>query len=957
VASNASDVKRDLYKKLLEQKINAMKGVGSDTSPIEFDHMKEVDRAFAEGTYSREQITAANDPSVQPGTMLESGYPVPNIPPELIKNMIGKAQLETDRREKAHSSGVILDRDYPYGNFNVGFAPNPQVAIQKELSERYREQGLIGDEHRELLRVGPATKNLEWLDLEGESPRWTELNLTPEQYTGLGLPLGGDVLGTILAGKGAVKSGKGIPGMVALEAAGSAAGTFVGEVTRLVSGRVAGVHDMDSMDILAQAGELGVEAGAITMTMGTGVSVVKGISNFIKGQVYTKKAAMMHGLNSDQADEMIAELNRINKELGGKITVKTTLAKTTDDPGLLAKEEELRSTGGYGKEFIERDRADQAGITETVEGLTRQFEVAPTPKPVGDPGRTVQDAIEKQYTKGVSKGREVVAKNESELKTALDEFDTVSPQTVGEPTRVIIEKKSELAKKSADAAHDKWKKSAGYDEATDLTGIKIPLDGDALKLKKTLNRQQKDAILKLTKDKKAKIFSSVEDVAEDAQKHEDFASKFLGQKGKKIPKKDEAYDLIDYNIAISDLKSAIRNSYKTGDWATPAVRDMQRAVKALEKTRNDGLVKIGKASLIDEIEKANVKTRKMHEVYNQSILGDLTETTGTGSYRIKNEKVFRSVLNSGTQEAGKFASILKTEPEAFRAWKAAFADEYMRKVAKSGIPNKDLHKQFIDDYSSVLKHFFEPDEMAKMKKLGGLGEVVKKQQDQISNILKTVNKSGIGKLRSLDPEELIDFVAGKTGKFYKPLGKGEFKEVSAPISKVRYLKNKLKNQPEAWAQYKNAYAKRIRNSVVSNKGLTDYEAITTLLKKEGDSIKETLGQKYFDNLQTVAEVGRIAAIKGKKLSDDEAYKLVIQAIRGTKIAPPLSERGRRFTASLVYGNKKAHEIIAESLLDPKKISEVAELAKHSKFTRQTAELAASLGFIQWKTFDDANESQ
>ena len=73
-------------------------------------------------------------------------------------------------------------------------------------------------------------------------------------------------------------------------------------------------------------------------------------------------------------------------------------------------------------------------------------------------------------------------------------------------------------------------------------------------------------------------------------------------------------------------------------------------------------------------------------------------------------------------------------------------------------------------------------------------------------------------------------------------------------------------------------------------------------------------------------------------------KIIVQSLRGTVVAP-LSKRGRRLTASILFFKRKNHEIIKRALLNPEELEKIAKVTADSPITRRTLELAGSLGLV------------
>ena len=123
------------------------------------------------------------------------------------------------------------------------------------------------------------------------------------------------------------------------------------------------------------------------------------------------------------------------------------------------------------------------------------------------------------------------------------------------------------------------------------------------------------------------------------------------------------------------------------------------------------------------------------------------------------------------------------------------------------------------------------------------------------------------------------------------------------------------------------------------------------IHKNGDVIEAIMGSQYRKNLESINKVVQILNRQGKIVSEPEAREAIIQTLRAG-VAPPLTRRGRAFTAVVRLDSKAAHKSMARAILDPDEMVKMAELAEHNAVTRRSLELAGSLGLI---TDDDFQE--
>jgi hypothetical protein len=299
----------------------------------------------------------------------------------------------------------------------------------------------------------------------------------------------------------------------------------------------------------------------------------------------------------------------------------------------------------------------------------------------------------------------------------------------------------------------------------------------------------------------------------------------------------------------------------------------------------------------------------------------------------------RQIINTNKDELDVILRVVGDNPHAMNQVKKAVLGEYKKRVVRNGVPKEDLHKEWIASHIDLLKKLFTKQELREVVKLGKLGTVVFKQDKQIKRILKNAEKDwGRGKLSSLDPEKIVDFVTNNSSVIAKPTKSGA---IQVAEKKVKWLKNSLREHPAAWRGVQQEYAQRIKTDIIKD-GLLQPKQLNKLLENKA-VLREMFGPSYVKSLETIMEAGKLVNQNFTRLSGNELLDAAVQFIRGTSFAPPLSQRGRRFTAALLLYRKVNHEKIAEALLNPKEIEKIAELATHSTITRETLELAASLG--------------
>ena len=793
--------------------------------------------------------------------------------------------------------GVKTGQDLPAGGIEIGFSPDPVKAIKTALDKEFGKDTMVFRRGEDILYLNPLSGSMERVE--------------PGMIQGLGfaLPVSADIAGTVIGGVVGGGATKSPAGAVAGEAAGSALFTTQGEALRLMIGKWAGFHDMSYPDIFKKAGITGLKAGAGTGAIGSIMASAKGVSNFFKGGIFTKHDAMLHGLNSKEADAVMAEVNKILARTGSKEKIKGTLGRMTSDVTTISKEAELRRISEFAQKFIERDAKDQKLLLEVFESITK----------TGQKGAPeAAEALGKQVTKKITKAREIVATNVKELQVKLTSIGKVSKELVGEPTRKVILAKSEAAKKAQSKVWTDLKSKHGFNEATESFGISIPRGKGATQLAAISKRRAETAQIAGVKSAE---------------------TKGLVQKAKMA-------DLEDYNHNLSILRADIRSAKASRKAGDATVAGMKKIEQSLIEDRRLALITAGKGGLLKDIEKAEKATADYYKTYRRSVLGDLTKKNDRGVFEIKAKEFVDKTLKGSPDEADQLISIIGDSPTLVSLWKEGIGDAYKRAAFKNGKFNREASTKFLKSHEDVLAKFFDAGDLAKLEKAGSLAEKITKQSDQLKTFISQANKKwGRGKMKSLDPDNLVNFITNNTGSFIKGKGVSE-QGVQVAVNKIKYVKGFLqKNHPAAWQELKDNFSEQIRKASTDIK---TKEISATHLNKvvsdQKDEIIELMGRDYYKDLIVVNRAVQLAGKKLVKLSDQEMKQGVLAVARAV-VAPPLTRRGRALTAANIFETRWARRKIGEALLDPSTIKKVAEAAEHKMLTRQSAELYISLGFI------------
>jgi len=833
---------------------------------------------------------------------------------------------------KLESMGVDITRETPVESWKVGLAETPEIGLQKLLSDYYKVQVPVKKIEGEYVYQDPTDGKLVKADIGGTA---SFLAATPDIA---------DVAATIaLPGKALLTA------PIRKEIVTSGAASGIAELVRLTAGNVVGANNLDTGEIVSLAAKKGGFNAALTGVGGAAYKLVKGVNNFFRGGIFTNEEAAKQGIASEYADEVIAEANRISRQVsdGAKIkptSYQKTAAKGAGDVNLGAIESDIRKRPEFAQEFANRDVANREALSRSVEGLNK-----PEVLPLIDKG-DIPDIAARKMAERTGKMESVVTPNVQKNLQDIKQFGGTPYEGVGDTTKEFITKADEVAKGKEVAQWQKVKEIGGYNPETKKFGIEIPEGKNTKILKRQLAQQSRESVTQVGKKASGDIFVSGQ--GKVVQKPETQIQKIMARVNKSLDdKKLKKGDLEYVNAEISSLKAELRSKSSNQAFSDSQKRQVSRVIDALESDRNIYLTKTGRGNLIEQIQKAENETRKYHEIFDRSKIGDVLSVNKNGVPKIKTDDYVDSVLKGDVVEAQQLKRVIDKDPAMALEFKSGIADKYTRSVYDNGKFNRKNSDKFLNN--PVFMEFFTKAEIAGFKRRGDFAEKVAKQVKQLERFKKTAQaRFGTAALAKTDSRSLVSNILGDSKLF--TLGAKERKDA---IGKVKYIKNMFANYPQALSQFKNEYNRRISESLLNSDGLVKSGELDKLVgnSKIMEIASEINGKQYVKNLKTLNEMNKIINKKAINLSTDERGKIIEQALRGAYFAP-LSRRGRVFSAYLTWDSRATKRIMKEALLDDAVMAKMAELSRSKKWTREFFEKSAVLG-LYGDTTDAYNKAK
>jgi len=831
-------------------------------------------------------------------------------------------ELLEERRARA-KTGQLESNLEIFSNLKLGLAAYPNKEIKKVLDAQFKTDVPV--------RYDPLTKKYQYVD--PGSNRITSIGIEGLDVSDLAEAAGeapvvvGDVAGTVLGGTAGAATP--IPGgAVAGETVGSAIGVYIGEMVKLSTGKAFGMNesltigDMHKL-ALKKAGITGGITAVAGITMHTGKAIV----NFVQGRTGSKEAAIRAGLKEDQAERTLNAVNDMQRKFGPlpeERVVKTTTAKRSGDEILLGDETTMRREKDYVSRFVERDAADEKGLASAFDAIT----------PEGAGGDSASTHFKHVRNQRLDKATKSLNQSKQNLEEQLQILTPTNVSDTGTVVRKAIEDKRIAVNNQIKRVQNQWKKLAGVNADQTASSVKIPLGKPARKMMSTLDKESRNAVAIEVRNARKGVLT---EKFRESKGGQAIDTGIVDLRGNPITRIQQAQntDLVDYQRTISAFRKIIRDADKgQSTLSGEQVVVVARTLKALLRNRDAYLSTSGKDDVLFAIKNADTFTAESKTMLDRSVAGDIMQLRN-GRYTVRNQDIFdKGFVKGGREQSKEMVRVIGGNEEAMRTWRGEILEKYKAEVVGEEGPTLKRHIKFVKDYEGSMEPYFTKTEMNQIRRLGGLIRVVQAKEKAHRNILRTINspEGKVGKMRkllpSLDPEQVAPWVIGdaKTGP-----------------GRVRRLISTTKSMPRAIVEVREEVRNLFRRDVLAN-GVLDHARFSSHIKRNEATYRELFGDKYVDDLFVINDAMDIADRAGRTLAERSLEGIEVQVARGSMFAP-LTKEGRLFTAYLKFRTRMGRQAIANALLNPTDLSELAALSELSKTSREAVEMMASLGYM------------
>lgn len=881
-----------------------------DTSPVPFE--RGMTTASGENIQNRWETTPGSEQS----QMLREQVPgQAGVTAEGLSTVSGeKAFYRTPKERQARAeAGVDI-----YSGAPVGLRAKTSLVPKGAQPTFIKEQ--IEDALGYKTDVRKVGNEIEFLKkTDNGKMRWTSVNETGLSMGDFaaametGPALIGDVAGSLAPARRTAKLGA--PLATAIESLGAATGTTLAEAARLGIGKTLGYHDEDVWPL---AFEEGKKAGAASLVAG---SVMGAGQRLIRGT--------QGGLNSSDVENILKLDDRIVADAQDQINRSLRGGK---------KESELILTAGQRsrKESI-ADKEYSARIrTEKAEEQARQIDVNQR-KAFDDYFDLLTGRREADYSKAgkVLKGeisepareqllniRQKVRDYTGNAEATLADMPSMDVSKMAEDMRMSAIEERKLLKEVESAKWEKIEAEAGYNPDMDQSNIVIPKSVDVEKAVKGMSRKVKNALFSAEATKKSGLIKNL--IGEDTT--------VLGPDAliKTMSGVKSEFDLVPLNRSISYLKKLKRQSNSGLHPDLPGSGDINAILQPLEGMRNEYLAKTN-PGLLRTIQEAQELTVERVNMFDKGAIGKILRKDN-GKYHLDDKGVLSTVFAKQNGQAAKeYASAIMEDPRAMQAARNHINAIYRQSVATEGIPDRKLHKKFMNDYEEVMKPFFNAKDYKKIKSLGRLGDVVNSYGKRLDKVEKAFTKSLRGRVESMSPEHTIPaFFKNKTS-----------------IDDVKKIRDYLAaGDIRSLARYKSSLSKELEDRVRKS-GKFSSEKINALLKNTNDlegrgKLSAVYGNQFVADLRLLSKAVSASEKKGKALL---ASKQGSDAMLAKAIMGPLHPQSRVITFFDRLRGRASDKEMYNIMSDPKKLRIVLKNRSIDAASRRAYQLYSSLGAL------------
>ena len=665
-------------------------------------------------------------------------------------------------------------------------------------------------------------------------------------------------------------------------------------------------------DYLANEGK---DIGALNAILTTGGFTIPKLYRMVKDlRRFGKIDASEFGgriKDAEAANKLVTKINDRLIELGSKKKLKFTLGQAGNDPELLALQNAYESNPKYGVKGIfdtfNKEQAEALDVYMDLMAKEYNFKgLSGKDNILSDElGQRIQNLIVSRLAPKQRILTKALEKAETDLTNAVIKLPGGNTKEAGTQIRNVI-----------DTLYDDFEQSY-TDKYTALfkTGKGRKIDTDIIKAAvKELNQRQKDTLFK---------------------KYPEIKTFFQAPKGKRIninTLKNTLSDLRRFDRDISKGMIPIEGSPVEG-----------AVSKLIGSIKNQFKESLGEDDIwYREFIKLDNGYKKNKDLYRGVIAKIMS--TKNGRPVIADEDIFRQTFKKGNgqmQRIDDVYAILKKRPALITDYKEQILGAYREAVdpSNSGKINLVAHQKFLNDYEYALTKFFGGKSgFKKLENIGALAKNVEAAVLKRDKVLKQLGKSTEGKIESMDPDKIFQFLYNNKSP--------------TTLTKVMTI---VKQDPDLYKAFQTVAKDDLLFKVTDNRGGFVFDNFANYLKNNKQILERTFADnpKFIKDLENMRDALEITTRKSAQKTIGKAETALNDIIRAR--LGQFTVAGRTFTALKKIVRADVDKQLAEIITDPKRLEDLLKLKNTKRGSTLSKQIISRLfGYyvLDEKFFED-----
>ena len=380
------------------------------------------------------------------------------------------------------------------------------------------------------------------------------------------------------------------------------------------------------------------------------------------------------------------------------------------------------------------------------------------------------------------------------------------------------------------------------------------------------------------------------------------------------------------------------------------------------------VVKLAAGKAAAEIEEQYALAK---EHIDRGFIGKIMEKHSTGGYTMLDESIIDKILASPTGAKEIRAVVENPEYIEFTGNSLEVIRDGIRSAYRKAAINEETgltklgpHRTFMANKKEAMGHFFTEAEMDVFNNPFRAKKRLDVLEKKNAVIEKRINASFGFQVNAKNPEEVLNYVWNDPAR-------------------IREVADLYRGSPDKWKEFQRAYVLKFKKENVTHYDFLVREEIDqngALVRRAGDfgwdpkkltlsldgasgrELESVMGKQFIDDLR---HYNRVLGLTGDRrvvggviaeLANPAAASTVVTNIARAIGFPPLSRRGRAFSAALRANKVVVMKTATKMLSNPKDLHTMI-LAMSPKTTlKRSVVLLSSLGFvemaIQMREFDE-----